>query len=735
MLQPNSMLSAPGYEQTPQRTPISLDPVALRRRAEYVLGLLVFWAVADLYILGSMSMLQKDWFGLSVAWLFILTVGGGTAVLRLFQRCERDTYAWQSAAASAQEEHQQMGELLRSLFETTPDAITVKDAKGRYLKCNGSALTMLGRSEFDFQGEMDEGLLPIELAAKRRSIDLRIITGESAIVFEESANLPGRGQVTWQVSVNALRDPATAKLRVIFATYKDITERKALDECVRESKEMFSIFFGGGAVGAVISDLQTGTMLEVNEAFASMLGYQRAEILGKSSVQLGIWPSIDVRQQLIQQLTEVQQVGTLETQVRGKDGLLIDVLIQGERVCLRDTPYFMGTMSDMSGIKAAQRALQEKEQQYRALFENLLVGAAYGVMVGSDQGPPDLRLIEVNSRMEELLGRSMQSLTDRPLRQVFPDLPETNPELFERVARIATHGGTSDRFQCWLPQTNRWMEFCVFEGGADSYIITADDVTEHRRYEDEILRLNDQLRQRLGEQGQILEDAVQDMETFIYTVSLRLFDALAVVKTDLSHCWAVAPTDVEFRKEIARTLRSTRYMKDLLEGAVAYLCASTLPVDTELVDVRGIITRLCADSAIRHPKITFNIQALPQVTGVPLIIHTIFHNLLENACKFSACSPSPEIEVGVLQSRNTTFYIKDNGIGFPPAAVARLFQPYEVIHGEDEGAGAGIGLAMTRRLVQRHGGTIWAEAEEGRGATFFITLGTPPLDLSPHVSQ
>lgn len=704
----------------------AMDPLVLRRRAEKVMIFLMVWVVVDLFLLGSIALLHKNWFWFATLWLVFFAIVAGGIFLRLFQRYEQDTTAWHQAAARAQAEHEQLGELLRSFFETTPDALTVKDAEGRYLQCNTSALRMLGRKEFDFRGQMDEVLLPAELAALRRTIDLRIINGESVIVFEETVALSDRGQTTWQVSVNALRDTASGALRVIFASYKDITERKVLEERMRESEECFSTFFRGRAVGAIIGDVPTGALVELNDTFAHMLGYHRDELVGRSTLELGIWVDPAARLELANQLADFNQIGQCEAQLRRKDGSIIDVLIQGEMVQLRTARYFMGTLADISAIKAAQLALRQKEQQYRALFENLLAGAAYGVIVDTAQSSPDIMLVEVNHRLEELLGRTALSLTGRPLQQVFPDLPETNPELYERVMRIAAHGGSSERFQSWLPQTNRWLEFCVFSGNAASYIITADDITERRRYEDEILRLNDQLKQRVGEQTHLLEGAVQDMETFIYTVSTRLFEALQEVKTDLRNCWLDVPPEHNFSHQVERTLRSTRHMKTLLEGAVAYMCASTLPIDTELVDVRGIVQRLCDEAAQRQPNIEFRVLLLPQITGVPLIIHTIFHNLLENACKFSATRDRPEIEIGVMQGIDTTIYIKDNGIGFPQADAHRLFQPYELLHTQEE-PGAGIGLTMTRRLVERHGGVIWAKSVEGEGATFFVTLGPPPL--------
>jgi len=97
-------------------------------------------------------------------------------------------------------------------------------------------------------------------------------------------------------------------------------------------------------------------------------------------------------------------------------------------------------------------------------------------------------------------------------------------------------------------------------------------------------------------------------------------------------------------------------------------------------------------------------------------------NLLHNAWKFSARSPSPKIEFGRVPDRPQTFYVRDNGAGFDMAFAGKLFQPFQRLHGVTEFEGTGIGLATVARVVARHGGKIWAESGVGTGATFYFTL-------------
>lgn len=114
---------------------------------------------------------------------------------------------------------------------------------------------------------------------------------------------------------------------------------------------------------------------------------------------------------------------------------------------------------------------------------------------------------------------------------------------------------------------------------------------------------------------------------------------------------------------------------------------------------------------------------LPEVQGDPALLRQVWVNLLGNAMKFSRQSPSPRVEVGAEASGDAlAFFVRDNGVGFADAVAPKLFEPFQRLHGSAY-AGHGLGLSIVKRIVQRHGGRIWAESAEGRGATFYFTLG------------
>jgi light-regulated signal transduction histidine kinase (bacteriophytochrome) len=179
-------------------------------------------------------------------------------------------------------------------------------------------------------------------------------------------------------------------------------------------------------------------------------------------------------------------------------------------------------------------------------------------------------------------------------------------------------------------------------------------------------------------------------------------------------------------KSYVHEIRSSAEQLGQLVDGMLQLLQATHPAcerqDTDLTQIaREVADRLRLGEPGR--QVEFLIQEGLRAKADARLLRQVFENLLGNAWKFSARHPSARIEVGCcMAAGKPAYFVRDDGAGFDMAAREKLFLPFQRLHGHSEFPGIGIGLALVQRLVRRHGGSVWAEAQAERGATFFFTL-------------
>lgn len=171
---------------------------------------------------------------------------------------------------------------------------------------------------------------------------------------------------------------------------------------------------------------------------------------------------------------------------------------------------------------------------------------------------------------------------------------------------------------------------------------------------------------------------------------------------------------------LRRIQSSAIHMGELVDSLLELARIDDVPLEAQRVDVGALVSSLIENLAGDDRSVAVRVAPGLTLHGDPQLVRLLFSNLLSNAWKFTSRTPEASIEVGSSEAR--TYFVRDNGIGFDPSNADRLFLPFQRMHPTAEFAGVGVGLAIARRIVERHGGRIWAESAVGAGATFYFTL-------------
>jgi len=249
------------------------------------------------------------------------------------------------------------------------------------------------------------------------------------------------------------------------------------------------------------------------------------------------------------------------------------------------------------------------------------------------------------------------------------------------------------------------------------------ELEERKKVEAQVRRLNENLELIVEERTTELQATNKELEAFCYSVSHDLRAPLRSVdgfSKSLLEDYK-DQLDEGAKDYIARVRNASHRMDELISALLNLSRITRLEIVRQPIDLSQIARVTIEDALEGRDRAKYEITVRPgmRAEADPKLIRVVFDNLIRNAIKFSGPLPVSKIEVGL---QGAAFFVRDNGVGFNPAYAEKLFVAFERLHSQREFPGSGIGLATVQRIIQKHGGTVWAESEEGKGATFFFTL-------------
>jgi light-regulated signal transduction histidine kinase (bacteriophytochrome) len=225
-----------------------------------------------------------------------------------------------------------------------------------------------------------------------------------------------------------------------------------------------------------------------------------------------------------------------------------------------------------------------------------------------------------------------------------------------------------------------------------------------------------------------LEAANSELEAFSYSVShdlrapLRAIDGFS--RMLIEEYEAALPENAQRFLNLIQS--NTKRMSDLINDLLAFSRIGRKAIQVENVDMNQLVHEVLSDFGMDNglKQVEIVVESLPSCKADRSLLKQVWINLISNALKYSSKRENPRIEIRhITQDQKTVYLVKDNGVGFDMRYVDKLFGVFQRLHRDDEYEGTGIGLATVSRIIERHGGRVWAEAQLNNGATFYITLG------------
>ena len=486
-------------------------------------------------------------------------------------------------------------------------------------------------------------------------------------------------------------------------------------EALQPSELRFATIFERSPLPQAILTADDARYVEVNDRLLAMAGLAREEVIGHRAEELVRWLVPEDRARFVSELQRTGSNADFETTLVLKSGEQRHVALAASVLELDGRECFLWTISDLTHRKEAEDLKVQLEHFFNMSLDMLCIAGVDGYYR------------RLNPAFEAL-GYTTEELCSKPIVDfVHPDDVEPTMRELEKLGRGEDTVHFENRYRC-KDGSYRWLHWRSRPDATGTIYSAARDVTESKLQAE----ANEQLTQKLLRSN-------KELEEFAMIASHDLQEPLRKIRMFADRLKSTAGDALgeEGADYLNRLQNAAVRGQSLIGGLLAYSRVTTKgqpPVDVDLAIVaKQVAIDLEAQVARVHGRI--DVGPLPVIQADPVQMRQLFQNLLSNALKFHRAGSTPIVRVEAVRAQPRSqrsaksdprewweITVSDNGIGFEPQYADRIFGLFQRLNGSSEFEGSGIGLAVCKKIVLRHGGTILARSNEGAGASFVVTL-------------
>jgi PAS domain S-box-containing protein len=612
--------------------------------------------------------------------------------------------------------------IINSIVENTSDSIYLKNLAGKYIMANSTLSEMVGKPMADIIGNSDWELFPPDDAESIVKYDKEILRTGKTLNYEESHYSQSEGEVRNYLSTKGAYKGYDNNILGIFGIARDITHLKTAEKKLKKREEQYRTLFETMAHGVVYQDL-TGKITAMNPAAERIMGYTLEEIQGRKSEDLiseSIHPDgtefpLDEHPSMVAMKSglEVEDVvmGVKYPSRKGYTWLNIHAVPQfhnGEK-----TPYHVyTTFEDVTNYKKSEEQLLNSKNRYRSIFNKMTEGfALHKIVLNEDGKPIDYRFLDINPAFEELTGLKREDVLGKLVSEVISEDTVDWVKVYGKVAIT----GESIHFDAYSKALKQHFDILSFSPAPYQFAVLFTDITERKMVENE-----------LKEAMKKLQLSNTELEQFAYVVSNDLQEPLHMITSFLQ--LLQKRYENKFDKDaddlIGFAVDGAAKMHKLINDLLTYSRVNKSTIELVDVDMNEVLKEVenKLEILIKENHAIITNDQLPIIKADEPQMVELLNNLIINSIKYRS-KKTPKIHISAVKNGSKwLFSVEDNGIGIDPQYRETIFKIFHSLNGKEKYDGTGIGLAISKRIVEMHGGIIWVDSEGIEGTKFNFTI-------------